>query len=119
MKIICFPIEFRKFIRNLFLSYFSKSLIKLIKLFFFIIVIEKKNSKFTSPRYIYTGVLDLSTTTGQTLLDMIIGVNILRLEELNYHLQDYLIANHSTWIKENYIQILTRISGNKTSFDKL
>src|SRR5436190_2864595 len=50
---------------------------------------------------------------------MIIGVNILRLEELNYHLQDYLIAKYPDWIQQNHVQILSRTFENKMSFAKL
>ncbi|RIA90658.1 hypothetical protein C1645_805629 [Glomus cerebriforme] len=69
--------------------------------------------------YIYTGVLDLSTITSQGLFDMLIGINILKLDELSYHLQDYLIFKHSTWIQKNYVQILSKIFEKKDDYAKL
>ncbi|EXX70550.1 uncharacterized protein OCT59_005948 [Rhizophagus irregularis] len=70
-------------------------------------------------RYIYTGVADLSTLDAQGLLNMLIGVNILQLEELSYHLQDYLINKYSNWIQQNYVQILSKISKNQENFAKI
>ncbi|CAI2163657.1 19532_t:CDS:2, partial [Funneliformis geosporum] len=48
-------------------------------------------------QYIYTGVVDLSNVVEKGLLDLLIGATLLQLEELSYHLQDYLITKHSTW----------------------
>jgi hypothetical protein len=50
---------------------------------------------------------------------MLIGVNILQLEELSYHLQDYLINKYSNWIHKNYVQVLSKISENQDKFAKI
>ncbi|GBC04972.1 hypothetical protein RclHR1_05990001 [Rhizophagus clarus] len=70
-------------------------------------------------RYIHTGVADLSTFDAQGLLNMLVSANILQLEELTYHLQDYLINKYSNWIQQNYVQVLSKIPENQDNFSKI
>ncbi|CAI2162705.1 12208_t:CDS:2 [Funneliformis geosporum] len=70
-------------------------------------------------QYIYTGVVDLSNVVEKGLLDLLIGATLLQLEELSYHLQDYLITKHSTWVKQNYDQILTKTFKKRDGYVKL
>ncbi|CAI2185779.1 8387_t:CDS:2 [Funneliformis geosporum] len=60
-------------------------------------------------KYIYTGTISLNDITNQEsvffMLDLIIAADELELYDLVDYLQDYIIENHSDWVKDNLIKI--------------
>ncbi|CAG8638310.1 2240_t:CDS:2 [Funneliformis mosseae] len=66
-------------------------------------------------------IVNLSNVTeqGKEVLDMLLGATLLQLEELSYHLQDYLISKYSDWVRQNYYQILTKTFEKRERYVKL
>jgi hypothetical protein len=54
----------------------------------------------------YTGEVDLTEQSGAIILELLIASDELLLEELFKHVQDHLIENQITWIKQNFVLVL-------------
>src|ERR1700722_12332233 len=54
----------------------------------------------------YTGEVNLTKQSGVNILELLVASDELLLEELFYHVQDYLIEKQSTWVKQNFVLVL-------------
>ncbi|CAG8501255.1 5953_t:CDS:2 [Cetraspora pellucida] len=70
-------------------------------------------------RYIYSGELDIDGNNIDKTLNYLIAADILWLHQLLDFLQTYLIKNHSTWIKENFVKVFHIMHLHPTTFKKL
>ncbi|CAG8618054.1 11454_t:CDS:2, partial [Dentiscutata heterogama] len=54
-------------------------------------------------RYIYTGILDLTSQSSFNILALLVACDELMLEKLVDHVQKHLINQESTWLQKNFI----------------
>ncbi|CAB4385815.1 unnamed protein product [Rhizophagus irregularis] len=84
--------------------------------------INKKNTIFTiikpniTPtifeiilKYIYTGEFNFKNKSGTDSFKLLVACNNLLLEELVEYLQSFLIEQHSSWIRQNFVLVLNTI----------
>ncbi|CAI2166148.1 17302_t:CDS:2 [Funneliformis geosporum] len=64
-------------------------------------------------KYLYTGELNLNKQLGKNIFDLLIASDELLLEELFYHVRDYLVEKKSNWVKQevrqNFVLILNAV----------
>src|SRR5207248_2261605 len=60
-------------------------------------------------RYMYTEEVDLTEQSGANALELLVASNELLLEDLTKHVQDHLIENQMTWIRQNFVHVLHTI----------
>ncbi|GBC38201.2 hypothetical protein GLOIN_2v1871649 [Rhizophagus irregularis DAOM 181602=DAOM 197198] len=84
--------------------------------------INKKNTIFTiikpniTPtifeiilKYIYTGEFNFKNKSGTDSFKLLVACSNLLLEELVEYLQSFLIEQHSSWIRQNFVLVLNAI----------
>ncbi|GBC40215.2 hypothetical protein GLOIN_2v1470542 [Rhizophagus irregularis DAOM 181602=DAOM 197198] len=57
-------------------------------------------------KYIYSGELDLTNQTSEDILGLLIASDELLLEELFTYVQNYLIKNQFSWVRQNFVLVL-------------
>ncbi|POG68456.1 hypothetical protein GLOIN_2v1778249 [Rhizophagus irregularis DAOM 181602=DAOM 197198] len=62
-------------------------------------------------RYMYTGEVDLTNTSGMNVLELLVASDELLLKELFKHVQDYLIEKQKNWIQKNFVLVLHSVFG--------
>ncbi|PKK72426.1 BTB-domain-containing protein [Rhizophagus irregularis] len=62
-------------------------------------------------RYMYTGEVDLTNTSGMNVLELLVASDELLLKELFKHVQDYLIEKQENWIQKNFVLVLHSVFG--------
>ncbi|RGB41568.1 hypothetical protein C1646_739044 [Rhizophagus diaphanus] len=60
-------------------------------------------------RYMYTGIMDLGSTSGEDTFGLLIASSKLNFPEVVAYIQEYLVENHKVWLIENFSTVINNI----------